>query len=189
MEFVLSDEEKVILLQTARKSIESRLLGPAGSSNEESSHISPNLKSKCGVFVSLHEHGTLRGCIGYLSSEKALVDTVSDAARASAFQDMRFTPLQKGEEKKIDIEISVLSPLREIKSVEEIKVGTHGILIEKDYRSGLLLPQVAVEYQWDRETFLVNTCNKAGLSGDCWKNQDTVIKIFNAIVFGEKDLL
>ncbi len=184
-DFSLSDEEKIILLKVARESIKERLTGIRGSYPQPTD----NIMTKCGAFVTLHKHGVLRGCIGYVIPIKPLYETVKEMAISSAFEDPRFPPLRNEEFDEIDIEISALSPLKQIESIDEIKVGKHGILIKKGFRSGLLLPQVATEQGWDLETFLTNTCYKAGLYGDCWKEKDTVIEIFSAIVFSEKELL
>jgi len=194
MDFTLSEEEKKILLETARETIARRLgAGRSGAGHPESSEKprqgqTPALKEHCGAFVTLHKGGELRGCIGYLTASKPLIETVADAAKSSAFQDTRFSPLTKEELEHVEIEISVLSPLKRIEKIEEIQVGRHGIIIRKGFRSGLLLPQVATENNWNRETFLTNTCYKAGLSGDCWKESDTVIEIFSALVFNESEL-
>jgi len=106
---------------------------------------------------------------------------------SASLNDPRFPPLTEEELRDIDIEISVLSPLKEIQDVSEIEVGRHGIYITRGYQSGVLLPQVATEYGWDRETFLQHTCQKAGLPPDAWKQEGTKIEIFDAQVFGEKD--
>ncbi len=185
MEFSLSEEEKRILLKVARESIREHLTGIRGNYPE----ATENLMTKCGAFVTLHKHGNLRGCIGYVIPIKSLYETVKEMAVSSAFQDPRFPPLRKDEFDLIDIEISALSPLRRIDNINEIKVGTHGILIKRGHMSGLLLPQVATEQGWNLETFLTNTCYKAGLRGDCWKEKDTQIEIFSAIVFSERELL
>lgn len=177
----LSEGEKTTLLATARNTIENRLYGR----KQQLPDVTPALEKPYGVFVTLHKSGNLCGCIGYLNPDKALITTVSEAALASAFRDNRFNPVRKGEEAVLKIEISVLSPLKRIDNLEEIEVGTHGIMIEKGYFSGLLLPQVATEHEWDRNTFLANTCRKAGLPGECWKEEDTVINIFDALVFSE----
>ena len=170
-------------MQAARQAISDRL--------EHSRHTKAKatgaLSERCGAFVTLHHAGTLRGCIGFLTGKENLLKTVIEAALASAFQDSRFGPLQKDELPQTQIEISVLSHLKRITSVEEIQVGTHGILIKQGPNSGLLLPQVAEEYGWDREKFLTNTCYKAGLAGNCWKDKKTEIDIFSAVVFGEDD--
>ena len=182
MEFTLSIKEKKILLITARESIKEHLTGKPGNYPEPTE----NLTTKCGAFVTLHEESNLRGCIGYVIPIKPLYETVKDVAVSSAFQDPRFPPLRRDEFDRIEIEISALSPLRRISDISEIKIGTHGIMMKRGFSSGLLLPQVATEQNWDLETFLTNTCYKAGLNGDCWKKRDTEIEIFSAIVFDEK---
>ena len=141
----------------------------------------------CGAFVSLHKQGGLRGCIGTFIGLRPLVNTVQEMAISASLNDPRFPPVSEDELKEIDIEISVLSPLREIKDLSEIEVGRHGIYITRGYLSGVLLPQVATEYAWDRDTFLQHTCQKAGLPPDAWKQEGTKIEIFSAQVFGEKD--
>ncbi len=183
MEFTLSDTEKQILLEMARKAILEHLTG------EKAEYPEPTetLRQKCGAFVTLHENGNLRGCIGYVIPIKPLYQTVKEVAVSAAFEDPRFPPLHRDEYEKIDIEISALSPLRRIDDINEIKVGTHGIMIRRGYSSGLLLPQVATEQGWDLETFLTHTCYKAGLPGNCWKDRHTSIEVFSAIVFGEKE--
>lgn len=182
MEFSLEASEKRILLQTAREAIAARLEGRPPAFPEPT----PTLKTRCGAFVTLHERGSLRGCIGFVSAANPLAETVREAAEAAAFQDPRFPPLKPGELEGVHIEISVLSPLRPIASVEEIEVGRHGVLLRRGPRSGLLLPQVATEYGWDRQTFLTHTCYKAGLPGDCWRRPDAHIEIFSAEVFAEE---
>ncbi len=184
MGFTLSREEKIALLQLARGAIGRRL----GEGEPPSTPATPSLRQHCGVFVTLQKNEKLRGCIGYITATKSLLQLVADAAQASAFQDTRFEPLRREEWDKIEIEISVLSPPEPIDNIEEIEVGKHGIVMKQGYRSGLLLPQVAVEYNWDRETLLTNTCYKAGLSGNCWKDPDTEIEIFSALVFNEREL-
>ena len=185
MSFELSDREKVACLQRARTAIESRLMGQA---LKDPSSITETLKKKCGAFVTLHKSGKLRGCIGYLLPTKPLVDTIQEVAVSSAFNDPRFPALEPEELEKIKIEISVLSPTKKIENIDEIQIGVHGIVIKSGYSSGLLLPQVAIEHNWDRETFLTNTCHKAGLPGNCWKQKSCQIEIFSAIVFSEEDL-
>jgi AmmeMemoRadiSam system protein A len=138
------------------------------------------LREKRGAFVTINKKGQLRGCIGYVQAYKPLYQTVEEMAAQAAFSDPRFDPVTEKELPDVEIEISVLTPLRRIKRVEEIEVGKHGILIEKGFYSGLLLPQVATEYGWDRKTFLEHTCLKAGLPADAWKDKDVVISIFSA---------
>jgi AmmeMemoRadiSam system protein A len=141
------------------------------------------LKEKKGVFVTVKKRGQLRGCIGYTRGVKPLYKIVGEMAVAAAFHDPRFTPVTEAELSDLEIEISVLTPLKRIKDVEEIEVGKHGLLIEKGFRSGLLLPQVATEYGWDRKAFLEHTCLKAGLPRDAWKDGKTSICTFSAEVF------
>ncbi|NOY08460.1 MAG: AmmeMemoRadiSam system protein A [Spirochaetes bacterium] len=184
MEFNLSDTEKKILLVIARETIKEHLTGKKGN------YPAPTdkLMTKCGAFVTLHIQGRLRGCIGYVVPIKPLYETVKDVAVSSAFHDPRFPPLGPEEFDSIEIEISALSPLKRVTDINEIKVGKHGIMIKRGFSSGLLLPQVAEEQNWDLEMFLTNTCYKAGLDGNCWKQKDTEIEIFSAIVFNEKEI-
>lgn len=154
----------------------------------EDAFTDPIFREKCGAFVTLHIDGALRGCIGYIKGFKEIPETITDMAKSSAFQDPRFSPLTKNEYDGIDIEISVLSPIVIAQGIEDIVVGRDGLIITNGARSGLLLPQVAVENSWDLNTFLENTCYKAGLPGDAWKWNDTKIEKFSAQVFGEKEL-
>ena len=144
----------------------------------------PKLKEKMGAFVCLKTHGELKGCIGHIKGFLPLDETIREMAKQAAFYDPRFAPLDAGEWKETEVEISVLTPMRKIESVEEIEVGMHGLYIEKGLDTGLLLPQVAVEYGWDRATFLRETCLKAGLPPDAWKD-GADIYVFTADVFGE----
>jgi len=185
-EFKLTDEEKKFLLKIARQTIETYAREGRKPELPSPDQVSENLRSKRGAFVTLHKKGMLRGCIGVFEGRGPLYQTVSEMAIASGWEDPRFPPLDESELKDIEIEISVLSPLRPAKP-EEIEVGKHGIYITKGFYRGVLLPQVATEYGWDRETFLAQTCIKAGLNPDAWKEPDTKIEIFSADVFSEKD--
>ena len=176
----LSEQEKEILHKIAREAIESKFRREKLS---EIKFTSKTLKEKRGAFVTLHKHGNLRGCIGYIRAQKPLDQTIREMAMAAAFQDSRFNPLTEKELNDIDIEISVLTPLRKGSNTEEIVVGKIGIYIIKGLYSGLLLPQVATEYGWDRKTFVEHTCTKAGLPDDAWKEKDTEIYIFSADIF------
>jgi len=149
---------------------------------------SPILLEKRGAFVTIHKNGNLRGCIGYIIGYKPLHLTVKEMAQAAALRDPRFPSVKPAELSQIHLEISVLSPIHQVENVDEIEVGKHGIIIECGGSSGLLLPQVATENNWDRITFLEHTCNKARLSRDSWKKEDTIIKIFSANVFSEDDV-
>ena len=180
----LSEADKDALLEIARKSIENELAGRKTPAPEA---MSDTLKKKTGAFVTIKKRGQLRGCIGHIKAIKPLHATVSEMARAAAFDDPRFPPLRKEEVKDLTIEISALTPLKEIEDAEDIVVGRHGIYIIKGYRSGLLLPQVAAEHNWDRVTFLEETCHKAGLPAGAWRDKGTRIYIFSADVFGEEE--
>ena len=180
----LSGSDRKFLLNVAREAIRSQLSGEA--LNLPSPPSSPALHEHRGAFVTLHEHGQLRGCIGNFVGNKPLYETVADMAISAAFHDPRFPPLEPREFGEIDLEISALTPLEPIEDPDLIEVGTHGIyLINGPYR-GVLLPQVATEYGWDRYTFLDQTCIKAGMEPGCWRNPATQILVFSADVFGEK---
>jgi AmmeMemoRadiSam system protein A len=175
-----STEEKAFLHRLARQAIEHHLLGrPMPTRDGESK----KLAEKRGAFVTLKTHKQLRGCIGHIAAIKPLSQTVIDMAQAAAFQDPRFPPLSKNELNDLEIEISALTPFRTIQDIQEIQVGKHGLYIERGFHSGLLLPQVAVEYGWDTQTFLEQTCQKAGLPRDAWKDKKTKIQIFSAEIF------
>lgn len=179
---MLTQQDKELLLRVARRSIES------GFAEEQLSQLaagSPIVDERMGAFVTLKKRGRLRGCIGFLEGKKPLYETIKEMAQAAAFEDPRFPPVKEDELVDLDIEISVLTPLVQIRDIREIEVGIHGIYIVKGLRSGVLLPQVATEHNWNRTVFLRETCNKAGLPQDAWKNEDTKIFIFSASVFGE----
>jgi AmmeMemoRadiSam system protein A len=176
----LSQAEKDHLKRLARLSIKSRF---DKNINLQLGLDSDNLRSNCGAFVTIKIKNELRGCIGLIEGVKPLYLTVIEMAQAAAFNDPRFLPLSRSEEDEIDIEISVMTPPREIKNIKEIEVGKHGLIIRQGYNSGLLLPQVATEYNWDRETFLRHTCIKAGLYEDAYKEPSTKILVFSALVF------
>ena len=179
---MLSEEQKKFLLNLARETIKAEL---------EKSKLSitcpddPIYQRKTGGFVTLHKAGKLRGCIGYVIAYKTMFETIKEMAKAAAFKDPRFPPLQKSELESIEIEISILSELIPVQSVDEIKIGRDGLLIQNNFTSGLLLPQVATEWKWDRKTFLEQTCNKAGLNRNCWQQPDTEIFRFFAEIFSE----
>lgn len=179
--FSLSESEKTVLFKSARLSI----LSEFDKSSPSCPEPDGNLKINCGAFVSLHIKTTLRGCIGYIRSDKPVLNTVIDAAKSAAFSDYRFRPLTISEFNQINIEISVLSPFREIKDISQITPGLHGLYITGNGRSGLLLPQVATEYKWTRSEFLSHSCRKAGLPPDTWKTGKCKIELFTAIVFSE----
>ncbi|MDP3181418.1 MAG: AmmeMemoRadiSam system protein A [Desulfobaccales bacterium] len=179
----LSDADQKLLFQVARENIKARL---AGQSPPALKTTPRNLMKPRGVFVTLHRQGRLRGCIGYLEAVKPLLPAVQEMAVAAAFQDPRFPPLGEEELADLQIEISVLTPMRQIKKVEEIQVGKHGLYIVRGMHRGLLLPQVATEQKWDRPTFLEQTCAKAGLPPDAWKDAAAQIYVFSAQIFSEQ---
>jgi AmmeMemoRadiSam system protein A len=182
MELSLTEQDKRILIETARAAIGARLAFQVPRYPEPTEA----LRAPCGAFVTLKKGGALRGCIGHIAASRPLVETVREVAVSSAFEDPRFPPLEKQEWSGVRIEISVLSPFEKITDTGIIRVGTHGIMIRRGYRSGLLLPQVATEQGWDRDTFLTHACFKAGLPADAWKSPDATLEIFSAIVFGEE---
>ena len=179
----LSKTEKRVLLDLARASITAKLKGDPPPKFD--CH-SKRLKETRGAFVTLRKNDKLRGCIGLIAGIKPLYQTVQDAAEASAFADPRFSPLEEKELNETMIEISVISPLRKISSVNKIKVNRDGVLIRKGEAQGLLLPQVAKKNHWDRKTFLEHACLKAGLANDDWQNPETEIMTFRAQVFEER---
>jgi AmmeMemoRadiSam system protein B/AmmeMemoRadiSam system protein A len=176
----LTEEEKRTLHKIAHTVIWNKA---AGKKVPEFKVTSERLKELRGAFVTINKKGSLRGCIGHIKGVKPLYKSVEEMAAAAAFQDPRFSPVTKKELKDLDIEISVLTPFKQITDVSEIEVGKHGLYIEQGFYSGLLLPQVATEYGWDRNTFLEHTCRKAGLPPDAWKDKDTRIYIFSADIF------
>ena len=146
-----------------------------------------NLKAKCGAFVTLTENEALRGCIGQFTTTEPLYKVTQNMARASAFQDYRFTPVTGKEMKNIDIEISVLTPLKQINSADEFELGKQGIYMMKGNKGGTFLPQVAEETGWNKEEFLSHCAHdKAGIGWDGWK--DAELYTYEAIVFDEKEL-
>jgi AmmeMemoRadiSam system protein B/AmmeMemoRadiSam system protein A len=176
----LNEEEKKTLHQIAKTVIENKA---KGKTVPDFKVESPTLKENRGAFVTIHKRGQLRGCIGYIEGQGPLHKTIERMAEAAAFKDPRFTPVKENELPELELEISVLTPLKRITDVNEIQVGKHGIYIVKGMWAGLLLPQVATEYGWDRQTFLEHTCQKAGLPSNAWKEKDTEIYIFSADIF------
>lgn len=186
MSFNLTDENKDALLKLARCTIACKLGIDPGYKKEEICMTDQIFREKTGAFVTIHMKDELRGCIGYIIGYKILTETIEEMASSAAFKDPRFKPLTCEEYKDIDLEISVLSPIEKVNSIEDIVVGRDGLIIRDGYASGLLLPQVATEYNWDREEFLAHTCRKAGLPMDAWKEEGIIIEKFSAVVFGEK---
>ena len=180
-DFSLTDEDKRILKKIAYESIRDSLDGKPITQPAVNSQFSI-LNSKCGAFVSLHKQGRLRGCIGHFGEDVPLYEIVAEMARAAAFEDPRFSPVSRNELDDLDIEISVLTPMRRIQSLDEFELHKHGIYIRKGYRSGTFLPQVADEVNWTKEEF-VGHCSqdKAGLGWNGWR--DAELFVYEAIVF------
>ena len=174
-----SNEERAFLLGMAHQSIRNCFTGEAMSAEAPT----PHLAELRGAFTTLYVHGQLRGCVGFVHPVGPLYQTIAETACAAAFEDSRFPPLTENEFEDLGVSISVLSPLQPIRA-EDVQVGRHGILISSFGRRGLLLPQVPVEHGWDRETFLAQTCRKAGLREDAWTG-DVKLEAFTAEVFSD----
>ncbi|HZP24280.1 MAG TPA: AmmeMemoRadiSam system protein A [Terriglobales bacterium] len=177
-----SSEERRILLRLAHQSIEAALSGRQLDLTAPSEHLA----EPRGAFTTLHLHHRLRGCIGYVLSPQSLYRTVAETARGAAFDDPRFEPVTLAEAGQLQIEISVLSQLQPI-TPDQVVLGKHGLVAMQGNRRGLLLPQVPGEWEWDRETFLAQTCMKAGLAPDAWRH-GAELQAFTAEIFGEHDL-
>lgn len=176
---MLDERDRTMLLAIARRAIVAHVNGepppppPTGS-----------LDRPAGAFVTLHNHGELRGCIGHIEANRPLAQVVADCAIAACSSDPRFPAVTAGELPHLDLEISVLGPLEPVNDAEEITVGRHGLVVEMGWHRGLLLPQVATEWNWDRVRFLEQTCHKAGLPRNAWKNGAKLWR-FAAEVFAE----
>jgi AmmeMemoRadiSam system protein B/AmmeMemoRadiSam system protein A len=181
----LTELEQKSLLRIARSTLESHI---RSGKSPDVKPLTPRLGEKRGAFVTLHEHGELRGCIGYVEAVKPLYEAVSEMAVAASTEDPRFPPVRVEELDSIEIEITVLSPLRPLPSPDSVIVGKHGLVIRKGFHSGLLLPQVPVEQGWNREQFLTHTCLKAGLPPNSYEEKDAQLFTFTGQVFGEKEL-
>lgn len=175
--------EQKTLLQLARETIIAQVSDQPLPTIEKPSQA---LLSHSGCFVTVKQQGQLRGCIGSFVAQQPLWQTVREMAVSAATRDPRFYPMRPADLDHFQLEISVLSPLQQIHSVDEIQVGTHGLYLIKGHNHGVLLPQVAVEYGWDRDAFLRHTCLKAGLPEDAWQKKCDIY-IFSAEVFGEAE--
>jgi AmmeMemoRadiSam system protein A len=188
---MLTEAESRQLLRIARKSIEERLKNNRrydARLDSEFSGFTPEMESPCGAFVTLEKHEDLRGCIGLIEGERPLYEAIQEMAVSAAIYDPRFPPVMLSELPELHLEISVLTPLKEIESLKEVEIGKHGVYITKGMNRGLLLPQVATDHNWGLEEFLRNTCYKAGLNPDAWKRHrrdpEMHIYIFSAQIFG-----
>ncbi|MFC2152486.1 AmmeMemoRadiSam system protein B [Bacteroidota bacterium] len=185
-QFELTNQEKEKLLKIARKTI-NVYLATGQYAKIDKSEITCAMEEDCGAFVTLHKEGALRGCIGRFVSNEPLYEIVQKMAVAAATEDRRFPVVEEKEMIEVDLEISVLTPLKKIESIDEIEMGKHGIYIKKGFATGTFLPQVASETGWTKEEFLGYCArNKAGIGWDGWK--DAEIYIYEALVFGEKDI-
>jgi AmmeMemoRadiSam system protein A len=181
--FTLTKAERDQLLKVAKASVEAAVRDHRA--YDVGGGLPEALMQERGAFVTLKEKGELRGCIGYIAPMKPLSVTVRDVASFAALRDTRFSPVEPAELSQLQYEVSVLSPLRRVLDVKEIEVGKHGLVMRHGDQEGLLLPQVPVEEKWNRLTFLEQTCRKAGLPADAWKDPDTDIFMFTALVFGD----
>ena len=177
----LNSKERKLLLELAREAITATVR--TGNSPVRQVTAAQLLGHR-GCFVTIKRQGALRGCIGNFKSDKPLYQLVQEMAASAATHDPRFYPMKEEDLASFELEISVLSPLTRITSPEEVLVGTHGLYLEKNFSRGVLLPQVAVEQGWNRETFLNHTALKAGLQRDDWK-EGADIFVFTAQVFGD----
>jgi AmmeMemoRadiSam system protein A len=175
-----SQDERALLLRLAHDAIVSALERREIPLDPPTDHLA----EPRGAFTSLYLRGELRGCVGYVLPVSPVYRAVADTARAAAFEDTRFHPVTLPEARELEIELSILSPPQPI-AAEAIEIGRHGLLISMAGHRGLLLPQVPAEHHWDRTTFLEQTCRKAGLPLDAWKNGAT-IEAFTAEIFGDK---
>jgi AmmeMemoRadiSam system protein A len=178
---MISSAEQKLLLEVARSAIEATLKG----NKPPRPPAEGRLARPAAAFVSLHMGGELRGCIGHLEEDGALVHTVAECARLACTEDPRFPAVTASEMDRLEVEISVLGPFQRVTSLHEVVVGRHGLLIEHQGRRGLLLPQVATEFQWTAHVFVEQTCGKAGLPRDSWSRGATLYR-FEAEVFGKR---
>jgi len=190
MQFQLTLKEGTFLVKLARRAVEIYLKN--GKVLTSPTNVSSKLKDRCGVFVTINKEKELRGCIGFPYPTKMLVQAVIESAISSATQDPRFPSISLGELDHVIFEVSVLTPPMQVEAQNpkeyssKIKVGRDGLIVERSFYKGLLLPQVPVEWKWDEETFLCQCCIKAGLSPDSWLLNGTKVYTFQAIIFEEK---
>lgn len=182
----ISFENKKNIILAARKAVELELF--------KKTSFDPDLTDsffdkKSGIFVTIHKKGKLRGCIGYIEGFMPIREAIYDLALSAAFRDPRFNPLSTEEYPHIDFEISILSPIERINSIDEIIIGEDGLIITKGMKRGLLLPQVATENNMSKEEFLSHTCMKAGLSPNEWKSSEVQIEKFSAVIIRENEFV
>ncbi len=191
-------DERARLLRIARQAIEAHVSRQSPVGGQQSAVGSPQsagppddaeadaiVDRRAGVFVTIYHAGELRGCIGHIEADQALQVSVARCAVAACSEDPRFPAVSASELPQIQLEISVLGPMEPVAGPSDVEVGRHGLLIEKGRHSGLLLPQVAAEREWDAAMFLSQTCRKAGLAADGWRHGADVWR-FEADVFGDE---
>ncbi len=178
---MIGPEDQQRLLALARRALEARVRRQSPPRAE----CGGVLDWTRGAFVTIHCHGDLRGCLGHIETEASLADTIAQLAASVSDSDPRFDAVSALELNGIDLEISVLTRGREIHSIADIEVGRHGLIVERGSRRGLLLPQVATEHGWDAPTFASQTCLKATLPADAWR-EGARMRVFEAQVFGER---
>jgi uncharacterized protein len=178
---MFTDDQRRALVDVARRAVHGSVTGA-----RIEAPAAMELPPASGAFVTLKKHGELRGCIGTLECRSPLPEEVARVAVSAAREDPRFEAVRASELNDLDVEVSVLGPLEPIDPLDRdaIEIGRHGLVVEQGWRRGLLLPQVATEWGWDRETFLSQTCVKAGLPHDCWRTGAKVYR-FAAEVFGD----
>jgi AmmeMemoRadiSam system protein A len=173
--------DRTLLLQLARDAIIAHVTGAAAPATE----VCARATEMGAAFVTLHRHGDLRGCIGHVEADEPLGRVIARGAVAAASADPRFPPVAAEDLPDLEIELSILGALEPVAVPDDIDIGRHGLIVEHGWHRGLLLPQVAPEWGWDREAFLAQTCHKAGLPRDAWK-QGAKVWRFEAEVFGER---
>jgi len=178
----LTDDDRTQMLALARRAVADAAAGRTPTPPPADGALA----TRAGAFVSLHQDGDLRGCIGHIAADRPLALVLCDCGAAAATGDPRFPPVTPAEVAGLQIEISILSGLEPVQDPADIDVGRHGLLVQHGSRRGLLLPQVARERRWDRVTFLAQTCRKAGLPPDAWQHGAELFR-FEADVFGETD--
>jgi uncharacterized protein len=178
------NHEKKLLLEVARRAMSAAVEGREFP--DELPEVS-DLRDLGGAFVTLHRRGRLRGCVGQVTPDESLVETVAHCAKAAALEDPRFEPVRPDELSEIEIELSVLSRLEAI-APEQIEAGKHGLMVSRGWQRGVLLPQVAAQFRWSGQRLLEETCVKAGFERDAWKNPEIRVQAFTAEIFSESGL-
>jgi AmmeMemoRadiSam system protein A len=180
----LAEREKQLLLRIARSALTLAVSAAAGNPPSQDFPNEEFLQRPAGAFVTLHRRKRLRGCVGQLPGRDSLAEVVAHCARSAALHDSRFDPVTSAELSEIEIEVSVLSTLQDV-TLEKIEAGKHGLVVSQGRQRGVLLPQVASQFNWGAQRFLEETCVKAGLERDAWKDPPTRVQAFTAEVFSE----